>query len=79
MQTPNRDLLVLAKNNQRQLEQEVELLNKLLYHVENENAFCIANEVIDVNRCRIIKKQHQIIRTIRAGALKPFVFINNKN
>lgn len=79
MQTPNRDLLVLAKNNQLQLEQEVEQLNQLLYHVENENAFCIANEVIDVNRCKVIKQPHLIIRTIRSGALKPFVFINNKN
>lgn len=79
MQTPNRDLLVLAKNDQQQLEQEVAQLNQLLYHVENENAFCVANEVIDVNRGKVIKKTHLIIRTIRGGALKPFVFINNKN
>jgi len=82
MNTPNRDLLVLTgktKMNRQQLEQQVELLNDLLYHVENLNAFCIANEVIDVNKYKIIQKPHIILQIIREKSLKPFVFISNKN
>ena len=65
--------------NRQQLEQQVELLNDLLYHVENLNAFCIANEVIDVNKYKIIQKPHIILQIIREKSLKPFVFISNKN
>ena len=82
MNTPNRDLLVLTgttKMNRQLLEQQVELLNDLLYHVENLNAFCIANEVIDVNKYKIIQKPHIILQIIREKSLKPFVFISNKN
>ena len=82
MNTPNRDLLVLTgktKMNRQQLEQQVELLNDLRYHVENLNAFCIANEVIDVNKYKIIQKPHIILQIIREKSLKPFVFISNKN
>ena len=82
MNTPNRDLLVLTgktKMSRQQLEHQVELLNDLLYHVENLNAFCIANEVIDVNKYKIIQKPHIILQIIREKSLKPFVFISNKN
>ena len=82
MNPPNRDLLVLTKKvtmNAKQLKQEVEQLNELLYHVEDLNSFCTANEIIDVNRYKIIQKPYLIRQAIRERGTKPFVFISNKN
>ncbi len=82
MKTPNRDLLVLtgkSEMNPEELQHEVELLNDLLYHVESMISFCTANEVIDVNRYKIIHKHHIIQQIVREKSLKPFVFISNKN
>jgi len=78
----NRDLLVLTKKetmNPTELEHEVELLVDLLHHVEQMDAFCIANEVIDLNRYKIIQKPHLIKQAVREKKLKPFVFISNNN
>lgn len=78
----NRDLLVLTKKetmNPIELEQEVELLVDLLYHVEQMDAFCIANEIIDINRYKVIRKAHLIRQAVREKKLKPFVFISNNN
>jgi hypothetical protein len=82
MNPQNRDLLVLTKKvtmNPTELEHEVELLVDLLYHVENINAFSIANEVLDINRYKVIEKPHLVQKIIREKKLKPFVFISNKN
>lgn len=82
MKTPNRDLLVLTGKitmDPKELEHQVELLNDLLYHVEGLNAFCTANEVIDLNKYRIIHKPHLIQQIIREKSLTPFVFISNRN
>ncbi len=82
MHSPNRDLLVLTKNgtlNARELEHEVELLHELLYHVENMEVFCVANEVIDITRHKIRSKSHQVLRVAGRRILKPFLFISNKN
>ncbi len=82
MRTPYHDLLVLTGKrtmNKEELEQEVRFLNDLLYHVEQLNVFCAANEILDVNRCKIIHKQHLIQQVISCATLPPFVFINNKN
>ena len=82
MTSQNRDLLVLTKKetmNSLELEHEVELLIDLLFHVESLDAFCIANEVIDVNRYKIIRKPHLIKQAVRDSRLKPFVFISNLN
>ena len=82
MNPQNRDLLVLTKKvtmDAQQLKQEVELLNKLLFNVEDANSFCTANEIIDVNKYKIIQKPHLILQAIREKAMKPFVFISNKN
>jgi hypothetical protein len=78
----NRDLLVLTKNqtmNQKELEHAVELLVDLLYEAEKMDAFCIANEIIDVNRYKIIDKPRLIQQIIRQKKVKPFVFVSNKN
>lgn len=82
MKSLNRDLLVLSKNTSpdpRQLEHEVEQLHEILFHVETMRNFCMANELIDMNRYKIIRKPHQIERIVRENTLKPFQFINNKN
>lgn len=82
MNPRNRDLLVLTKKelmNQQELEHEIELLNDLFCHVESSNALCIANEVIDVNRYKVIRKLHLVRQIIKEQKLKPFVFICNKN
>ncbi len=82
MRSSNRDLLVLTKNgslNEKELEHEVELLHELLYHVENMEAFCIANELLDINRYKVIQKPHLILRAAGSKRLKPFTFICNKN
>lgn len=82
MKSSNRDLLVLSKKvslDPRELEQEVELLHELLFHVEALSNFCHATEIIDVNRYKIIYKAHIIEQIIREKSLKPFQFLFNKN
>jgi hypothetical protein len=75
MNTPNRDLLVLAHKanlTQVELEHEVELLHELLFVVENTTHFCVAHELIDINRYRIINN-HLAIQSYIS------VFISCKN
>lgn len=82
MNSRNRDLLVFTrreKMNQHELERQIELLNNLFYLVEASNAAYIANEVIDVNRNKIISKQKNVRSILQAQQLAPFVFISNKN
>ena len=82
MKTGNRDLLVLMKHDsisEAAMERELDLLSSLLYSVESLQCFCIANEVIDVNKYKIIQKPHLIQQAIREKSHKPFVFICNKN
>jgi len=82
MNLRNRDLLVLTKKelmNQAELEHEIELLNGLFYLVESSNAVCLANEVIDINRYKIIGKPRMVRRILEEPVMKPFVFISNKN
>ena len=82
MSPQNRDLLVLTKKESMkpgELEHEVELLVDLLYHVENMEVFCSANEVLDLNRYKVIQKRSLIKKVLRERRLKPFVFISNKN
>ncbi len=76
-----RDLLVLPRKsllNKEQLELEIELLDSLLFTVENIDAVCLANEVVDVNRCKIISRQDKVYKVLMK-TVKPFVFISNKN
>lgn len=82
MNPRNRDLLVLTKRetmNDSELEHEIEVLNDLFYLVECSNAICLAHEVIDVNRYKIIRKAHIIRQMLRETGLKPFVFISSNN
>jgi len=83
MRAPHHDLLVLTGEkmmSEQELEIQVRFLNDLLYNVvEKTNAFCIANEVLDVNKCRIVQKPHLVQQIISSDVLPPFVFINCKN
>ena len=82
MNNPNRDLLVLFKQElmtQQAMEHEVSLLHDLLYNVERLDNLVAAHELIDLNKYKIISKQILIKRYLRIGKEKPFVFLNNKN
>lgn len=80
MRMPNRDLLVLLKNefaSQRAIEQEVENINHMLVQVESPEQFCIAHELVIRNR--ITSKPKKILRAVRFTELRPFRFLINKN
>ncbi|HTQ28880.1 MAG TPA: hypothetical protein VMI35_12150 [Puia sp.] len=82
MKTPNRDLLVLVKDefaSEQFMEQELEQLNDLLFHYETMDSFSTAHEVFDMNKYRIIRKQKMLCEIARLSELKPFVFLCNKN
>ena len=79
---PNRDLLVLSKKvplDPQELEHEVKKLHELLFNTETMKNFCVANEIIDVNRYKIISKPLLIEQIVSRNKLKPFQFICNKN
>ena len=80
MKNPNRNLLVLLKNefmSEQAIEQEVECLNEILFEAESPRQFCIAHELVDRNR--ITSKPHKIINATRVTELKAFRFLINKN
>lgn len=82
MQERNRDLLVLsqaAQHNPHVLERELALLNEILFTTENWSVFSTANEIIDINRRKIIRKTHLIQQILTEKKQKPFVFTCNKN
>lgn len=82
MRSLSRDLLLLSKNasiDKKEMELEVEKLNKILMQVESMDNFCVVNEIIDINSYKIIQNPVKIERIIRHKKLKAFQFINNKN
>jgi hypothetical protein len=82
MKSPNRDLLVLVKDEfmtEKAIEREVARLNKLLYTVESHEHICTASELIDLNRYRTTRNKRTILSLIREKNIKPFLFLNNLN
>jgi hypothetical protein len=80
MKTPNRDLLVLLRNefaSQRAIEHEVECINDILVQAEAPEQFCAAHEL--VTRSHITSKPRKILLAIRFAELRPFHFLINKN
>jgi hypothetical protein len=80
MKIPNRDLLVLLKNefaSEKAIEHEVKRINHILVQAESPEQFCIAHELV-TRRC-ITSKPKKILRAIRLVELKPFQFLINKN
>lgn len=82
MKNSNRDLLVLVKDaytNNEAMQFELQQLNMLLVNFETLESFCIAHEVFDIQKYRVLTKRSQLQKIIEKEALKPFMFICNKN
>jgi hypothetical protein len=82
MKKPNRDLLVLVKEDRlskEAIEFELEQLHKLLIDSETVDSMCVAHEIADLNRYKMLHKHHFIRDVIKYKDLKPFVFLINKN
>jgi len=82
MKSPNRDMLVLVKDEKMgsdSIQKEMERISRILISVETRDALCIAHEVIDINRCKKITTAHGVNTILQDRFLKPFVFIINKN
>jgi hypothetical protein len=82
MKTSNRDLLVLLKDesmDNKAIEHEVEQLNEMLFHVESTDNFCRANEIVDMNKYKVLHDQKCLVQLMYQSELKPFVFLCNKN
>ncbi|PWU04699.1 MAG: hypothetical protein C5B52_01075 [Bacteroidetes bacterium] len=82
MKTPNRDLLVLLRDefmSEQAIEHEVEQLNEILFHVESVRNFCMAHEIVDLNKYKILSTHKFIVQVVKQKELKPFQFISNKN
>lgn len=82
MKTPKRDLLFLPKNpfsDQQSLEQEMEQLHQILYHVESFANFCVANEIINLNTYKVVRQPYLIQKLLPDVNRKPFLFVHCKN
>ena len=82
MKTPNRDLLVLVKNdhmNEKAIEMELEKLNQLLFNFETIHNLCVAHEIFDLNSYKIHNQMKLLKKVISQKHLKPFEFLFNKN
>lgn len=82
MENGSRDLLFVSKfadMSNLEIEKELFLLNKMLYGIESMSTYALVNEVIDLNKYRVIKKPHQVAQAIREKRNKPFIFLYNKN
>jgi hypothetical protein len=82
MKTPNRDLLVLMKDefdSEHSMERELEKLNRLLFHFETLDTISVAHEIFDLNKGKIIEQTKQVRAVLNQKKLKPFQFACNKN
>jgi hypothetical protein len=82
MHDVNRDLLVLSDTTRlsaEEIEREVSFLNGLLFHIENWETFSVANEVMDINRRKIINDTVGIRKVLGEKKVRAFVFTCNKN
>lgn len=82
MKSPNRDLLVLLKDetmSEHAIEREVEKINAMLFQLESVDNFCVSHEMIDMNKFKIFTDQKSIMQVVRQKELKPFVFLCNLN
>ncbi len=76
----NRDIMVMLKDEfmtEHDIQQEVEMLNKLLIDAESPESFCTAHELVDRNR--ITSKPKKILKESHFFNLRPFRFLINKN
>ena len=76
-----RELIIVGENlvpDKQQRAHNFRCISKLLLHAESMDAFCTANEIIDVNKYRHFRKKH-LVQKIMSDNRKPFVFVVNKN
>lgn len=82
MKRQTRDLLLLRKDEVRDkisIEMEIAVLNNLLQNVETTAALCVAYELIDLNRFKILHDHLSISKALKPNAIKPFQFLVNRN
>ena len=82
MNDSNRDLLVLssfAHMSNEEFDRQLVLLNQLLYEIETWDTFSTVNEIININRRKIIRKPYLVQKALSEKGTKPFVFTCNKN
>ena len=82
MKTPNRDLLVLVKDeyhSESMMHRELQKLNRVLYQFETMDTIAFAHEVFDMNTGKIIEKSSNVKKILGQKVLKPFQFACNKN
>ena len=82
MKSPNRDLLVLLKDefmSEHAIEREVERLNAMLFNVESFDNISVSHELIDLNKYKIYHDHKIVLQAIKEKELKPFVFLFNVN
>jgi len=82
MKSPNRDLLVLLKDetlSEQAIEQEVEKLNAMLFNVESSDSFYTSHEVLDMNKFKVMNDKKQILQVVREKQITPFIFLCNLN
>jgi hypothetical protein len=82
MKNSNRDLLVLVRDgyaDQDAIQNELQQLNRMLIRFETTENFCIAHEVFDVNKYRVITRLSRLKKFVERDEIKPFVFVFNKN
>ena len=82
MRAPNRDLLVLVKDeflSSTSMEVELERIHQLLVSFETPGNLCKAHEVFDMNRYKRITSIAKVQKIMIEKELKAFVFVINKN
>jgi hypothetical protein len=82
LKTAQRDLLVVSKTKgqtSNSFQQEIELLEVLLYTVEMAQNVAISTEVLDINRYRTIRKHKEVVRLLLKNENRSFVFFINRN
>ena len=82
MRAPNRDLLVLVKDeflSSTSMEVELERIHQLLIGFETPDNLCLAHEVFDMNSYKRVKSNSKIRKIMSEKELKAFVFVINKN
>ena len=82
MRAPNRDLLVLVKDeflSSTSMEVELERIHQLLIGFETPDNLSHAHEVFDMNSYKRVTSISRIQKIMSEKELKAFVFVINKN
>lgn len=65
--------------SQQAIDHEVEWLHDVLFRIEELNNFCIAHEVLDLNRHKVITNMTKLRKIVIRKTMKAFEFVSNKN